>query len=271
MRIAHLSDTHFGTERPDVLTGLLSALEQLRPEVVILSGDVTQRARREEFEAARRFVDALPRGAHRIVIPGNHEHPLYDVWRRFTAPLAFHKRFFGPPESLWSRDDIALLAVDATTRWRHSKGRLPAAHLRQRLRSARASCERNGLLLVVAHQPLWTAWGEDKSQTLIGRHETAQVLAEARADVFFSGHVHVPLIDTSVLSDPQLSWSFVMCGAGTAVSHRVREGAPNSFNVMDIGAGRTELWIARHDWDGSAFHPAAVRVFRRGSGGWTTQ
>jgi 3',5'-cyclic AMP phosphodiesterase CpdA len=268
MRIAHVSDTHFGTERAEMLAGLLAALEELRPGVVVLSGDVTQRARRSEFDAARRFVEALPSGAHRIVIPGNHDIPLFDLWHRFIAPYAGYERALGPRESLWQAGGIALLAVDATHPRRHSLGELPPGRLRDGLRAARAACGAKGLLLVVAHQPLWTAWGEDKRQTLIGRHETARLLSEAHADIVFSGHVHVPFIGTSATSDPHLDWRFVLCGAGTAISHRTRLGVPNSFNVVELDASRPAIRVLRHDWGGAKFAAGEILTFRRGAAGW---
>lgn len=268
MRIAHLSDTHFGTERPEVVAALLDTLAALRPSVVILSGDITQRARAPEFEAARRFVDALPRDAERVLIPGNHDIPLYNLWRRITAPHADYERWLGPRESLRRFGAVTVLALDSTHPALGKYGRLAAPRLRARLREARAASAPDGLLLVIAHQPLWTAWGADRSQTLIGRHHTARVLSEARADVVFSGHVHVPFIGTSAASDPALAWRFLMCGAGTAVSHRTRPGAPNSLNVLDVDAAAPAVQITRHDWQGSRFDATDTAVFRRGRTGW---
>jgi 3',5'-cyclic AMP phosphodiesterase CpdA len=268
MRLAQVSDTHFGTERPAAVAALLATLAQLRPAAVILSGDVTQRARRAQFEAARQFVDALPAGAQRIVVPGNHDLPLFDLWRRFTAPYASYERWLGPRESLWQRDGVAVLALDATHPRRRKHGHVPPAHLQERLREARAACGPDGLLLVVAHQPLWTAWGADKRQTLIGRHETARLLSEARVDVVLSGHVHVPLLETSAASDPHLAWRFVLCGAGTAVSHRTRPRAPNSFNTLDLDPSGPALALTRYDWIDQRFDVKEVRRFTRGAAGW---
>jgi 3',5'-cyclic AMP phosphodiesterase CpdA len=268
MRVAQVSDTHFGTERPDRVAALLGTLAQLQPAVIVLSGDVTQRARQPQFEAARRFVDAWPREAHRVVVPGNHDLPMFNVWRRFTAPYAAYERWLGPRESLWHDAGVALLALDATDPRRRKNGRLPTAHLQARLREARAACGADGLLLVVAHQPLWTAWGADQRQTLVGRHETARVLAEARADVVLSGHVHVPFIGTSVASDPQLAWRFVLCGAGTAVSRRTRPGAPNSFNLLELEPRAPTLALTRYDWVNGRFGVLETRCFARGAAGW---
>lgn len=266
MRIAQISDTHFGTEVPDVVAALTAALHALQPDVILLCGDITQRARAVQFAAARRFMDALPRAVPQLAIPGNHDLPLYNLVARAIAPYGNYARAFRDRETLWQGDGVAILALDATHPARHKDGALDADHLRARLAAARAACRAGGVLAVAFHQPLWTAWGEDKQQTLIGRHEAARLLAEARADLVLTGHVHVPLIETSAVSDPQLAWRFVMCGAGTAVSHRTRPGAPNSFNLVELGGDA--LRVARYDHGAAGFAVHAERRFRRDAAGW---
>ena len=110
--------------------------------------------------------------------------------------------------------------------------------------------------------------GADKRQTLVGRHETARLLSEAGADVVLSGHVHVPFLGTSAASDPQLPWRFVLCGAGTAVSHRTRPGAPNSFNVLELQPGAAAIALSRYDWTDERFAVREVRRFARSGSGW---
>ncbi|HUR41829.1 MAG TPA: metallophosphoesterase [Verrucomicrobiae bacterium] len=270
MRIAQISDTHFGTERAEVVAALSKALHGLAPDVILLCGDITQRARRRQFDAAKRFMDALPGDAQRLVIPGNHDLPVFDLLSRVLRPYAGYTRAFGARESLWHAEGVAILALDATHPKRRKDGALPPAHLRERLAVAREACGEQGWLVVAAHQPLWTAWGEDKDQTLIDRHESARLLAEARADVVLSGHVHVPLIATSAASDPQLAWRFVMSGSGTAVSRRTRPGAPNSFNLLTLDErADAPLHVTRHDYGKGGFAIVHNAQFRRVNGtGW---
>ena len=93
--LLHLSDTHFGTEIPAVVAALLDLSRRLKPDVAVLSGDVTQRARRAQFEAAATFMQALQAHA-KLVLPGNHDLPLFNLWGRCTAPYAGFERVFGP-------------------------------------------------------------------------------------------------------------------------------------------------------------------------------
>ena len=93
-RIAHLSDLHFGRHDDEIVTGLLRALKAIAPDIYVISGDLTQRARRAQFAAAKAFVDELrATGLPVIVVPGNHDVPLYDVARRFMRPLNRFRRY----------------------------------------------------------------------------------------------------------------------------------------------------------------------------------
>src|SRR5438309_7042065 len=88
--IAHLSDLHFGRTDPALIEPLLASLDAIRPDVVVVSGDLTQRARAAEFEQARAFLERVR--FPRIVVPGNHDVPLYRVWERFLSPLGRYQR-----------------------------------------------------------------------------------------------------------------------------------------------------------------------------------
>ena len=267
MLIAQLSDLHFGTERPEVVEAVVHHIRALKPDVVALTGDITQRARAREFDAAARFAARLP--GHRIVIPGNHDLPLFNLVARVLRPYAGYERVFGPRQTLWSGQGATLLTVDATGPLRHKNGRLPPQLLRSRLEEARRAAGPTGLLVLIAHQPLWTSWTEDGPQTLIGRDESAALIAQARVDVVLSGHVHVPLLDLSTVGFTDLPWTFVLSGAGTAVSHRTRAGAPNSFNTIRLEPGAVpSVSLARHDFAAGAFKRIECHRFCRGSLGW---
>src|SRR3569832_1650921 len=89
--IAHISDLHFGRTDSAVLEGLKRAIVESKPDIVVVSGDLTQRAKRQEFVAAKRFLDALPRP--QIVVPDNHDVPLYNVMARWLTPLTRFRRY----------------------------------------------------------------------------------------------------------------------------------------------------------------------------------
>ena len=92
--IAHISDLHFGRHDPSMVDGLVHSLDQNRPDLVAVSGDLTQRARHTEFTAARHFLDRIGRPI--VVVPGNHDVPLYAVHRRFLQPYKKFNRHIAP-------------------------------------------------------------------------------------------------------------------------------------------------------------------------------
>jgi len=228
--VVHLSDPHFGTEIPAVVQALQAALQALQPDLVIVSGDVTQRARRREFRGARNFLDGLKVPAV-MVIPGNHDIPLFNVVARALTPYQNYYEAFGTSHGIWAGPDVIVLALDSTSPARHTRGKLRSGQLADLAGRIPASGTPR-LRIACAHQPLHTAWLEDRDEVLIDADNAASVFAGHEVDIVLSGHVHVPLVTTTREAFPQLGRHFVLSGAGTAISHRTRPGAPNSFNVI---------------------------------------
>ncbi len=250
-RIIHLSDTHFGTEIPEVVTALQQAVAELEPNIVLLTGDITQRARRGEFQAARDFLDQLAVQT-KLVIPGNHDIPLFNIFARLLTPYAAYQRAFGNCESVWYGDGIGIIGFDTTCRLRHTRGALNTEHLTRRIRDARAQLGADALLIACVHQPLFTARLEDNINVLLHSEATAQAFSAHQVDIVLSGHVHAPLMTTTRVAFPALTWDFVLAGAGTAVSHRTRPSAPNSFNVITVNIAADNvrtLMLTRFDFD----------------------
>lgn len=264
MRIAHLSDTHFGTEVPEVERALINFLHALDPDLIIVSGDVTQRARKVEFNAARAFLGCLP-NVRKLLVPGNHDLPLFNLpLRLFTPRYAYH-RAFGPVDTVWSADGIAVIGIDSTLRFRHTRGAMALPALHRRVSGLCAA-----VTVIVAHHPLHTLLDHDRHERLIGAGDTAAELAHLSADLVLSGHVHMPLLADTRDSFPGLRRHFVLSGAGTAVSSRIRSGAPNSFNLIDIDTATSAIRLVRHDCTEAAigFRPVATADFSLAEDGW---
>ena len=90
--LLHLSDLHFGTERAGCIQAIQQFCQQYRPEAIVVSGDLTQRARFKQFYHCRQFLDSLH--IPYLVVPGNHDIPLYHVWNRFFYPIVRYQSFF---------------------------------------------------------------------------------------------------------------------------------------------------------------------------------
>lgn len=271
MRLVHLSDTHFGTEIDAVVRAVIQTTNALEPDIVILSGDITQRARPSQFHAALDFMLQLS-APKKITVPGNHDIPLYTM-TRFMWPYRNYCQAFGDREQIFNYKNVTLIGLDATSPYRHTDGKLVDRHDAYIKESLKLSNQDNQIRIVICHQPLVTAWQKDAREVLIHAQRSAELLSAHRIDLFLSGHVHVPILDTTTTAFPKLDRNFVLGGAGTATSWRTRPGVPNSFNVIDIDQNLSGLTIkiSRYDHAISShlFEPNEQAVFtKNSSSGW---
>lgn len=229
--VAHVSDPHFGTEQPHVVAALQRLLGQSPPDILVLSGDITQRARRRQFEAARKFVDSL-NVRTRLVIPGNHDIPLFNVFARVFAPHRGFARVFGPDlEPVVSTPEALIIGVNTTRRFRHVDGEVSAAQVARVAARLRAAPDEQ-LRIVVVHQPVAVIGDEERKNLLRGHAAAIAAWSGAGADLVLGGHIHLPYVRNLKVQHPGLPRKVWAVQAGTALSHRVRDGVPNSVNLI---------------------------------------
>ena len=231
--LLQVSDTHFGTERAAAVEALVALAAEERPDLVVLSGDITQRARRREFAAARRLVERLPARAT-LAIPGNHDIPLFDLFTRIVDPYRGYTRAFGAAlEPAYESDDLLVLGVNTTRAHRHKHGEVSAGQIERVARRLQAA-PAHKLRIVVTHHPMHVPTGADEANLLRGHAEAAAAWAAAGADLVMGGHIHLPFVRPMRERLPGLARALWVVQAGTAVSHRVRPGGgeANSVNVV---------------------------------------
>jgi 3',5'-cyclic AMP phosphodiesterase CpdA len=265
--IAHLSDLHFGADDPQIVDALGRYVAALAPDVVAVSGDLTQRARRGQFHRAREFLDALP-GSH-VVVPGNHDVPLYNVVARFGNPLGGFRRYITTERYPHFHDsEIAVVGANTTRSFTIKDGGLrpdDVRHLSRLLDEVSADAVR----IVVCHHPFdppagrrgrWTAPAPDA--------EAVNTLVARGADVFLTGHLHLTYVGHTAARYQVGGRSAIVVEAGTATSVRGR-GEVNAFNVLRID--RDRVTIERLDWDPRAarFAVASREAFVRSDAGWS--
>lgn len=257
--LLHISDTHFGTERAAVVEALVRLCQRVNPALVVLSGDITQRARRRQFAAASALLDRLDRP--RLVIPGNHDIALFDVWSRLRHPYAGHMRAFGTVlEPVWESAHWRVIGVNTTRWWRHKNGELSIEQIErvaQLLRTAAPGQRR----VVVTHQPMLVISAKDRGNLLRGHELAASRWAEAGADILLGGHIHLPYMRELRQAHPALARDVLVVQAGTAVSHRLRANISNSINVLHGDGRSTGCSVER--WDYHEGEDGFVRVERR--------
>lgn len=263
--IAHLSDLHFGAADHRLVAAVTETIRALAPDVVAVSGDLTQRARRRQFLAARRFLDEL--GFPCVVVPGNHDVPLYNVFARFAAPRAGFRRHIAADRYPSIHDDeVLVIGADTTRSFTIKDGGLRPADLAHLL-GALAAAPPRAVKVVVCHHPF------DRSG--LGGHWTRPAavrdavkrLVEAGTDILLTGHLHVSGAGHTAERYATSDRSAIVVEAGTATSVRGR-GEPNAFNVLRVEA--ESVSVERLAWDGAVnrFVPSHRESFVRSTSGW---
>jgi len=246
--IAHLSDLHFGKIDPELLEPLRRQLFELKPDLVVVSGDLTQRAKPGQFREARAYLDTLPKP--QIVVPGNHDVPLYNVFQRFLMPLRKYKKFISTElEPSFIDDEIAVVGVNTARSLVFKGGRIneeQVAQVKQKLCDVPDRVTK----IIVTHHPfdMPDHW-EDQHQ-VVGRAGMAmKALAKCGADVYVSGHMHKAHSGEPSTPFDLGGFNALMVAAGTATSTRGR-GEQNSFNTLRIEGDR--IVVEHYEWDEKA-------------------
>jgi predicted MPP superfamily phosphohydrolase len=241
--LLHLSDPHFGTEQAPVMDALVALSQQLHPDLLLLSGDITQRALCSQFAAARAFTERL--GAPLLAIPGNHDIPLFNLNQRVFHPYRRYQEAFGNAlEPLHASSDLLVQCVNTTRWYRHKGGTVSTAQI-ERVASRLRTAQPAQLRVVVVHQPIAVLRAAEQHNLLHGHTQAQFSWAEAGCDVVLGGHIHLPYV-TGLPDLPRPMWAVQ---AGTSISSRVRAGASNSVNVLRWGAHAAPGCCTIEQWD----------------------
>ncbi len=266
--LVHLSDLHFGRIDYALIDPLIALVATLKPDVVAVSGDLTQRARSHQFQEARVFLDALP--APQIVVPGNHDVPLYNVAARFLEPLTKYRRYITDDlEPFYEDAEIAVLGINTARSLTIKDGRISAEQI-ARITARFCHLADSVTKIVVTHHPfdLPENVHDDK---LVGRANLAmQTLAKCGADVLLAGHLHVSRTAHTAVRYKIMGHSALAIQAGTATSTRGR-GEANAFNVIHID--HLKITVERYTWqpESSVFTVSATDHFVHTPGGWVRE
>lgn len=263
--IVHLSDLHFGRVDQALLAPLRALVAAMAPNLVVVSGDLTQRARRDEFVAARAYLDSLP--GPQIIVPGNHDISLYNVVRRFLLPLARYQRYITAELApMYVDDEIAVLGINTARSLTFKDGRVNRQQVEQ-MRAALAGLDPAITRVVVTHHPFDLPGRADEDDLVKRAPMAMAAFAECGVDLLLAGHLHVSHADSTAARYPISEYAALVIQAGTATSTRGR-GEVNAFNVIRIGAGRVE--VDRYGWDalGAAFALMTTEVFMRSGDIW---
>jgi 3',5'-cyclic AMP phosphodiesterase CpdA len=262
--IVHLSDLHFGRTNPAILAPIVESVRGVQPDVVAVSGDLTQRARTAEYTAARDFLRQLP--APQIVVPGNHDVPLHNVFSRFISSLDRYRRYISDDLApFYSDAEIAIAGVNTARALTWKEGRI---NLRQLLvlRRQLSGVAADHTKIVVTHHPFDLPAGA--TGRVVGRSRLAiKTLADCGVDMLLAGHFHFGDTGYTAKRYSVPGYSALVVSSGTSTSTRGR-GEPNSFNVIRVEL--PTITIERRTWRPAAarFDVLSLEKFRRGDVGW---
>jgi len=261
--IAHLSDLHFGTEISPVVDALSAELNERPPSLIVVSGDLTQRARRAQFSAARDFLARLPQP--QLVVPGNHDIPLFDIFRRFLAPLRRYRHFIREDVNpTFSDEELHVVGLNTARSFTWKNGRISRAQIDCLDREL--SVIRNRLKIVVTHHPFIPP-PHDAGIELVGRAALAIPLLDRHgADLLLAGHLHRGYAGDIRPHYPSSQRSFVSVQAGTAVSGRTRD-EPNAYSWIELTPDRIRIIIRA--WNGTHFAPIRETIYERRDTNWS--
>lgn len=266
--LAHISDLHFGRIDHAVVEGLLGDLMERKPDLVVISGDLVQRARRRHFEEARAFLERLP--FPYLVVPGNHDIPVYNVVRRFTDPFRYYKRYITHDLSPFHVDDeIAVLGLNTARSviLDFSHGRINRSQI-ERIAEVFGDLPPHVFKVLFTHHPFLPP-PDAPGTRLVGRHKPALSALEAcGVDLLLAGHLHRAYSGDIMSFHTQVARSILVAQASTATSTRLRNEA-NAYNLITIA--QPHITFEVRAWEGAAFTGGLVSRYRRREHLWALE
>ena len=264
--LVHLSDLHFGRVDPVLLEPLRKLVHSIAPDVVVVSGDLTQRAKSEQFEEAKAWLDTLP--GPQIIVPGNHDISLYNVFRRFLQPLTRYKRYITDDlDPIFVDDEIAVLGVNTARSLTFKDGRVnkeQVESISEQLAGLPAAVTR----IIVTHHPFDLPKTYDDDDLVDRAPMAMKAFADCGVDLLLAGHLHTSHAGSTSERYQLSEYAALVVQAGTATSTRGR-GEVNSFNVVRVERDRIE--VDRYGWDdiGKQFSLMNTEPFLRRGNVWS--
>ena len=278
LTVVHASDIHFGKPfRAEAAEAFVAATHQVAPDAVVISGDFTQRAKMAEFQEAAAFLERLP-AVPRVVVPGNHDVPLYRIVERLVAPHRNYRQHIADElDTVVRIAGATFVALDST----EPRTAIVNGRIRQRqiefARAAFAASPPGDLRVVVAHHHFAPAPDYEGDRSMPGARRALQAFVDMGVEVILGGHLHRAYIGNSldVFAGGDRDRGLVIVQSGTTTSRRgrAREQTKNSFNVMRVDHNGLEITHHMYFDNGSSgeaggFAPVSEHRFPRRPHRW---
>jgi 3',5'-cyclic AMP phosphodiesterase CpdA len=263
--IAHISDVHFGAIDPPVVEGLIADLQRQKPDIMVISGDLTQRARGGQYRAAAEFLKRLP--TPQIVVPGNHDIPKFNVFARFMSPLKNYFKYITTdlfPE--FQDDEIYVLGLNSARSFTHKSGWLSQEQIHEAQKRFAAAGKR--MKVLVTHHPFIPPPRRPKADVILRGEHYLPMLEAVNVDVLLAGHLHLAYHDDLRSHYKAFRDSILSVQAGTATSSR-RRGEANAYNWLTISPNLCTVGV--RGWVGTKFEESLVTRYACQDGHWIAQ
>ena len=261
--IAHISDLHFGRLDHAVAEGLVADLADRKPDLLVVSGDFTQRAREWQYVEAAKYLKRLP--TPQLVVPGNHDVPLFDVFRRIFFPLSKYRRLISSDLRPLYRDaELMVLGINTARSFTHKSGWISEEQLVD-IKARACELSPDVVKVVVTHHPFIPP-PRERHADVIRRGETyLDELADCGVDLLLAGHLHLAYHDDLRSHYKSAKRSILSIQAGTATSTR-RRGEPNAYNWITVS--RDLCTVSVRAWCKDQFEESLVTRYARANGEW---
>jgi 3',5'-cyclic AMP phosphodiesterase CpdA len=265
VRILHVSDLHTGTrEDPEVEAALRTLLDRVDAELIVASGDLTHRGRRDQHERAHRFLTGF--GLPVLSVPGNHDMP-YSFPRRFTSTYEEFTRLWGEVEQTYSTPALHVVGLNSSRPFRQQGGALTREQLAQaaaRLQAAPAGAYR---VVVLHHHMVGAPWRAARKLPVADRNRVLQTLVDSGADLILAGHIHQAALSERhefEVVEGDVRASVVSIAPGLGQPRPRRRGEARGLHVYEVG--KATLLVDTYIWRGGDWGLTARRIFPRGLG-----
>ncbi len=265
-KIAHISDLHFGTENKEIAEALLKDITKCEPDLIVVSGDLTQRARTKQFKAAKKYLDRFK--FPKIIVPGNHDIPLFDIFRRFLAPLKRYKKIITDDLApLFNDGEIAVYGINTARSLTWKEGRISYEQIRD-MEEKLCAIPNEVFKIVVTHHPFIPP-PDDDGIKLVGRSQKALVVIDkCFIDLLLAGHLHVQYSGNVQPYYPKSVGSTIVSQAATAISNRIRE-EPNAYNMIYLDTNNIDINV--RVWNGETFIGKETTSYDKIDKGWVAE
>ena len=263
--IVHLSDLHFGKVNPELLEPLRTCIEKIAPHLVVVSGDLTQRAKPEQFREAKAYLDTLPEP--QLIVPGNHDVPLFNIFQRLFTPLNKYKRIIGDDlEPTYIDDEIAVVGVNTARSLTWKDGNINSKQV-ESVKAKICGLGDHVAKIIVTHHPFDVPEDHDESEVVDHAARAMEEFAKCGADIMLSGHLHKTNTSSSSERYKIPGHAALIVQAGTATSVRAR-GETNTFNALRITPD--DIVIERWQWNehSKVFELGPTERFLHAADGW---